>query len=86
MPWEEISKRTDTLKDALEDALSDCYEKEQGNFVSDKGDRFTLFTFTDPEIAVGIEYNDEDDGDLFYPSDYDSFEEMLSDMRAEINA
>lgn len=85
MSWAEISKRTYRLKDALEDALSVYYKKEQGHFISDKGDRFSLFTFREPEIAIGIEYNDEDDGDLFYPSDYDSLEAMLNDMRAEID-
>lgn len=89
MTWTEISKKTDTLRSALEEALSKTYETasiEPKSFVNNKGDKFTLFTFSQPEVAVGIEYNDADDGDLYYPTDYDGIEPMLEDMAKEIES
>lgn len=85
MTWTEISKNSDALKTSLEEALSQRYKRSRGkSFISDSGDKFALFTFSEPEIAVGIEYNDEDDGDLFYPSDYSGVDQMVQDMIKEI--
>ena len=87
MTWTEISKNSDALKVALEEALSQKYKKTRENsFINERGEKFSLFTFSDPEIAVGIEYNDEDDGDLFYQSDYSGIDQMVQDMTMEIGA
>lgn len=87
MTWTEISKSSDALKASLEEALSQKYKKTRGNsFVNGNGDKFSLFTFSSPEIAVGIEYNDEDDGDLFYPGDYSGINQMVDDMVKEIES
>lgn len=87
MTWTEISNSSDALKASLEEALSKRYKKTRGDsFANENGDIFSLFTFSSPEIAVGIEYNDEDDGDLFYPTDYSGIDQMVDDMVREIEA
>ena len=77
MTWTEISKNSDALKVALEEALSQKYKKTRENsFINERGEKFSLCTCSDPE----------DDGDLFYPSDYSGIDQMVQDMTMEIGA
>lgn len=89
MTWKKISKKSDKSRKAIESVLMNQYkaERKEGKliFKTKTGEPFTLFTFSEPEVAVGIEYAEED-GDLYYPVDYTDAEEMARSMMEEIEA
>ena len=99
MKWTEKLKTTDSLKKIKKMAVERmktiypysesedgavCFSLPDGLFM-----KFWIWrSDVEYDNALGMEYGNQpdllpDDGDLYYPSDYNSFDEMFEDMLAE---
>lgn len=89
MTWTEMRNDTDGVKNAVEKRLSEMFPTdEKGRFLSVAGVPFSICTMgaQPPWDFLVIEYHDTgEDGDGFYPEDYNSLDEMLKDMLEEVN-
>ncbi len=97
MSWTEKKRSNITLAD-VKDKLNEVYSTECISehlcWMNKYGVFFKVFCFDNNERSFGIEYasnKDEvlqnyfEDGDLFYVDDYSSLDEMIADMRLEID-
>lgn len=99
MKWTEELKTTDSLMEIKNMAVECMktiypYDKNKDNIVYFKLSDGLFMRFwtwrgkTEYDNALGMEYGETndlfpDDGDLYYPVDYNSFDEMFADMLAE---
>ncbi len=91
MNWTEVSKSCGLLKNEVEEKFIGRYNHKDEDgaivFQNDYGIEFGTFLFEKPEVCIGIEYHDTwEDGDLFYPSDYKSLDDMVKDIEKEIDS
>ncbi len=97
MAWTENKGNNITLAD-VKDNLNEVYPVERIDahlcYVNKFGIFFKAFSLNDNEKSFGIEYalnrqevqqNRFEDGDLFYPDDYSSLDEMIANMCFEID-
>lgn len=98
MIWMEMRNNLDQVKEAIETALSERYqarEKSENNAFH-TGKVFHTDQYGDVSLCVMgneepwnffvIEYDNGEDGDSFYPSDYDNFEDLVADVISEIES
>ena len=88
MDWTELRKEILKVKKAVIAELSKIYPVRESQcsviFTNSQGVDFEIFAFVDPDFLV-VEYKDTfEDGDCFFPEDYDTLEDMVNDMRKEI--
>lgn len=99
MKWTDELKTTDSLtkiKEMAIERMKKIYpysENENGSVCFNLPDGLFMQFWTwrsnvEYDNALGMEYGETsnlfpDDGDLYYPSDYNSFDEMFADMLAE---
>lgn len=92
MIWEETKRDTEKVLRLVEDELSRRYEysyDEEKNkiYTTGLGEHISicLMGTEAPWDFMVVEYAETgDDGEGFYPQDYDSFEEMINDIISEI--
>lgn len=87
-----MKSNTRKVRDAVENAFCSIYPIKSKNpnivFSCDEGESFSIVALGDvePWNFIVIEYQEcGEDGDGFYPEDYDSIEKLISDMRKEID-
>ncbi len=93
MTWQETRLNLQTTLALLYDELKKKYRYEEKlgrpQFVNDRGNEFIPYILGDeaPWNCIVIEYSETgEDGDLFYPADYNSFEDMFREMIVEIES
>ena len=91
MTWMEMKYNTALVFTALNELFSEKYKSSRKNdktiFHHDKGFEFNLHVMgnSKPWDFIVIEYSDTgEDGDAFYPKDFDSKEAMFDAMLKEI--
>ena len=92
MTWLEMRSNPKKVYKLLVDSLKDKYQYKEGSdgvqFKTKNGVPFNVFVMGNeaPWDFLVIEYEDiGEDGDAYYPSDYDTFEMMLEAMIKEID-
>lgn len=92
MTWAEMRSDMVKVRITLESILAKKYpgflRDGAQNFTIPSGDSFRLCVMGDalPWNFIVIEYGSGEDGDGYYPEDYESADEMVSDMIREIDA
>ncbi len=92
MIWTEMKSDLEKVKAALEDILAKKYPSFTHNgmldFTRPSGESFRLHVMgnASPWDFIVIEYGSGEDGDGYYPEDYESADKMADDMIREIDA
>lgn len=74
----------------IENRFKEKYPSKKLNsktyFCNSKGEWFNLVQMgnKEPWNCFVLEYDNGEDGDLYYPNDYDNFEQMFTNMVKEI--
>lgn len=87
MIWTEMKSNPHKVAESITQAFKSLYDQKDGYFVSNSGVQFSLHVMGDasPWDFIVIEYQDTgEDGDAFYPSDFDSLDSIISAMKDEI--
>jgi hypothetical protein len=90
MDWTETKSIIDKAEAEILGKLAEIYQpaEEKGSFYSHGGVRFHIVKMgkEDPWNCFVIEYSDTlEDGDQFYPADYDSLDRLVEKMIEEID-
>ena len=92
MTWTEMQSDPERVKTVLEDILSRKYQSSihgvTREFTRPSGESFRLHVMgsASPWSFIVIEYGSGEDGDGYYPEDYESADKMAEDMILEIEA
>lgn len=89
MIWTEMKSDPHNAAELVTQRFYSLFKRQDGFFVSHSGEKFSLHVMGDtaPWNFLVIEYQDTgEDGDAFYPSDYDAFDDLIADMVKEIDA
>ena len=89
MIWTEMKSDPHKVAELITQRFYSLFKRQGDFFVSNSGERFSLHVMGDaaPWNFLVIEYQDTgEDGDAFYPSDYDTIEDLIADMVQEIDA
>ena len=91
MIWQEIKYNIDAVLEMINESLASKYiirtENEPGDYINNQQVPFSVCKLGDtpPWNCLTISYEDTgEDGDLFYPEDYEEYDDLLQALITEI--